>query len=60
MLKAAPVWLQVLLKPGDTYIVHADIKTSDKNTARVSISNLFNPQALKVLLPEDVVCCYQE
>ncbi len=44
--------MQVLLKPGDTYSIHIDVKTADKNTTRISISNLFNPESLKVVLPQ--------
>ena len=39
---------QVFLKPGDTYAIHVDVKTADKNTTRVSISSLFNAEAAKV------------
>ena len=40
--------VQILVQPADTYSIHVDVKTADKNTTRVSISNLFNPEALKV------------
>ncbi len=40
--------MQILVQPADTYSIHIDVKTTDKNTTRVSISNLFNPEALKV------------
>ena len=41
-------WVQILVQPADTYSIHVDVKTTDRNTTRVSISNLFNPEALKV------------
>ncbi len=40
--------VQILVQPADTYSIHVDVKTADKNTTRVSMSNLFNPEALKV------------
>lgn len=40
--------LQVFLKPEDTYAIHIDVKTADKNTTRVSVSNLFNAETAKV------------
>lgn len=41
-------WVQILVQPADTYSIHVDVKTTDRNTTRISISNLFNPDALKV------------
>ena len=40
--------MQVFVKPGDTFAIHVDVRTADKNTTRVSISNLFNPETVKV------------
>ena len=42
--------MQVLVKSGDKYSIHIDVKTADKNTTRISISNLVNIEALKVIL----------
>lgn len=41
------LYLQVFVKPGDTYAIHVDVKTADKNTTRVSISDLFSAEAVK-------------
>ncbi|DBA73164.1 TPA: hypothetical protein ACH3X2_010098 [Trebouxia sp. C0005] len=41
------LYLQILVQPADTYSIHVDVKTTDRNTTRISISNLFNPDALK-------------
>ena len=40
--------MQVLLKPGESYSIHVDIKTSDKNVTRISISSLISPGNAKV------------
>lgn len=45
--------VQVLLKPGETYSMHVDVKTRDKNVTRVSVSNLFHPDSAKV---QDALC----
>lgn len=45
---ASILMMQVFLKPEDTYAIHIDVKTADKNTTRVSISNLFSAETAKV------------
>lgn len=48
VLRDLSAWVQILVQPADTYSIHVDVKTTDRNTTCVSISNLFNPEALKV------------